>query len=144
MAAKSKDTPSMVAVIPKFLDALPSIFKNMPTSLLLVLQHFSGILSTIIFCCLQSSFSYIRKSSINIGKRSKYLFFLNTSSISHVNFIFKIMDIQLLFGHLFNGVLSLGKSWINSFEHPLELVYHWNAFALIITSIFPPQQGTDG
>ena len=54
------------------------------------------------------------------------------------------MDIQLLFGHLFNGVLSLGKSWINSFEHPLELVYHWNAFALIITSIFPPQQGTDG
>lgn len=54
------------------------------------------------------------------------------------------MDIQFLFGHLFNGVLSLEKCCINSFEQPLELVYHWNTFALIITSIFPPYQGTDG
>lgn len=53
MAASSKDTSSMVAVIPKFLNALPSVFKNMPSSLLLVLQYFAGILS-IIYCAVYS------------------------------------------------------------------------------------------
>ena len=53
MAANKKDTPSMVAVIPMFLDALPSIFKNMSTSLLLLLQYFAGILLSL-YCALYS------------------------------------------------------------------------------------------
>lgn len=51
VAANKKDTSSMVAVIPMFLDALPSIFKNMSTSLLLLLQYFAGILLTL-YCAL--------------------------------------------------------------------------------------------